>query len=250
MLRGMLACRRVPIALATTLSLTLWSSVAAAQEIDEGRWGVNVSFAPKWGDREAIRTKLQWGNEDFPFEGSEILVGFVRDNARGGDWGVSYVRKPIKDMTIATSSTEQNCFGPNNSICETFVLETSNSSQSVVVDGVEIHWFVPFVRANRFRLGVNIGGGAGFSSGRVAYFETFTSTLTQPGFPPLVQVDTFFDETDAGGDIIGRVVPLIKVEVQAAIEAAPGLVVKFAAGLNTPAAPSLRVGAAYMFGAR
>lgn len=250
MLRGVVRSHPVRV-VAVTLTLLVSPSVADAQGSETKRWGVNVSFTPTWTDREAIKTSLQWGVEDFPLEGNEILLGFVRGHARGGDWGVSYVRKPVKDTTATTSETEQNCFGPNNSICETFVTETSFSSSNVVVDGVEFHWFLPFVGVNRrFHLGLNVSGGVGFSSGKVTFVETFTYTLTQPGFPPQMQVDTFFDETDAGGDIIGKVVPLIKLEVQAAVEAAPGFIVKVAAGLNAPAAPAVRIGAAYMFGGR
>jgi len=226
-------------------------AVASAQSTSEKRWGVNLSFTPAWTENEKLKDRLFWGDEDFPLEGSELLIGFVKGTMRGGDWGVSYVRKPIKNTTVSVSQTQQFCSGPNNASCQTQVFSSTTESRDVLVDGVEVHFFIPVVTlANRVQLGVNAGGGAGFPTGTVARFGTSTNTFTQPGLPPQVTTQTFSSEGDAADEIISKVVPLLKVEFQAAVIVAPGLKIKFAAGLNAPSAPALRIGMTYLFGAR
>jgi hypothetical protein len=212
----------------------------------ESRWGVQVSFVPSWKGNDSISEGLQWAPEGLRHEGSEFLVGFIKGTARGGDWGVSYVRKAIKDSVTTESQTDNFCPSPTN--CVTQVEEFRQEIHDVVVDGVEAHFFLPFVRfADRVQLGVNIGGGVGFSSGTVRSTDTIKRTTTSP---PGTTTQVFEDEGDAAGDVIGKNVVLLKAEFQAAVMVAPGLKIRAAVGLNAPSVAAFRIGVSYQFGAR
>jgi hypothetical protein len=219
---------------------------AEAQGTDQSRWGVQVSFVPSWKGNDSLSESLQWAPEGVRHEGSEFLVGFVKGTTRGGDWGVSYVRKPIKDSVTTESQTDSFCPTPTN--CVTQVDEFTQEMHDVVVDGVEAHFFLPFARfADRVQLGVNIGGGVGFSSGTVTSTYTLKTTTTNP---PATTTQVFEDEQEAAGEVIGKYVALVKAEFQAAFVVAPGLKIRAAVGLNAPSVAAFRIGVSYLFGAR
>ena len=228
---------------------------ATAQASKEKKWGVGMSFTPAWTANQDLQTKLYWGPEpdEWPLhEGSELTVGIVRGSPRGGEWSVSYVRKPLENQTFSSTESSTSCSGPNNAFCNTFASTTTSQSNDVYVEGVEYTAFIPFVRfaAERVQIGVNVGGGAGFPKGTVTETNTFTSTFTQPGRPPQVFTDTFTDEVEAGDSITGPVVPLINAEVQAALLLGRGFKVNVAGGLNAPSAFAFRIGFSYLIGAR
>ena len=163
---------------------------------------------------------------------------------------MNYVRKPIKDYSATVSEGPiTECETPQS--CFTYSFTESTSTHNVLVEGVEVHFFIPFVRfANRVQMGVGVGGGVGFSSGTVSQSGTSSFTITQPGQPPQTFVDSFEFEGEAGDDVIGAIVPLAKVEFQTAILVARGLKINVAVGMNLPSAVSFRIGMAYRFGAR
>ena len=218
---------------------------AEAQETDS-RWGVQVSFVPSWKGNDSLSESLQWAPEGLRHEGSEFLVGFIKGTRRGGDWGVSYVRKAIKDSARSESQTDTFCPTPTNCVTQTEVF--TQEIHDVVVDGVEAHFFLPFARfSDRVQLGVNVGGGVGFSSGTVRSTDTVTRTNTSP---PGTTTQVFEDEQEAAGDVIGKNVVLIKAEFLAAFMVAPGFQIRAAVGLNAPSVAAFRIGVSYQFGAR
>ena len=75
---------------------------------NELRWGVGFSFTPQWTANESI-TKWWIGDVPNDVKGSEFSVGVVRGRPNGGEWGVSYVHKPIKDGGTFTEH-EEECF--------------------------------------------------------------------------------------------------------------------------------------------
>jgi len=243
------AIRRLSVIVGVVIVLLVAAPRAAAQAQSDSRWGVQVSFTPSWKGNDSLSSGLQWAPEGIRHEGSDVLVGVLRGSSRGGDWGVSYVRKTIKDSTI--TDTQTNTFCPNPTTCVVAVDEFTEDIRNVKVDGVEVHFFVPFVRfADRVQLGANVGGGVGFSSGSVTSTQRLTTTTTTTGQPPRVDTTVFTDVEDAAGDVIGETVVLVKAEVHAAILVAPGLKIRVAAGLNAPSVAAFRVGVSYLFGAR
>jgi hypothetical protein len=238
--------RRVALLAGVVIAIFGVAPRAEAQAADQSRWGVHVSFVPTWKGNDSLSESLQWAPEGLRHEGSEFLIGFVKGTTRGGDWGVSYVRKPIKDSTTTSTQTDSFCPTPTN--CVTQVDEFTQAIHDVVVDGVEAHFFLPFAKfADRVQLGVNLGGGVGFSSGTVTSTETVRRTNTNP---PATTTEVFTDEQEAAGDVIGETVALIKAEFQAAFVVAPGLKLRVAVGLNAPSVAAFRVGVSYLFGAR
>lgn len=225
-------------------------AVANAQLSSQKRWGVAASFTPTWTADRDFQERLLWGPEDYPnHEGSELSIGFVRGTTRGGELGVSYVRKPIEDRSATSTINETQCSGPNNAFCNILVLNQTIDSRDVLVDGVEVHFFIPvYTAANRVQLGANVGGGVGFSAGTIRQHGSFTSTDTQPGLPPAVFTDTFDEEGNAAGEIIQSIVPMIKAEFQAAILLGPSMKLKVSVGLNSPSVAAFRLGAVYFFG--
>jgi hypothetical protein len=219
---------------------------AEAQGTDQSRFGLQVSFVPSWKSHDSLAESLQWAPEGVRHEGSEFLIGFVKGTSRGGDWGVSYVRKPIKDTATTESQTDSFCPSPTN--CVTQVEEFTQETSDVMVNGVEVHFFLPFVKfADRVQLGVNLGGGVGFSSGTVTTTDTIRRTSTNP---PSTTTEVFTDEQEAAGDVIGKNVVLIKAEFQAAFVVAPGFKIRAAVGLNAPSVAAFRIGVSYLFGTR
>lgn len=232
----------------TMLVLTV-PAVANAQLSSQKRWGVAASFAPAWTADSGLQQRLLWGPEDYPnHEGSELSIGFVRGTTRGGELGVSFVRKPIKDRSETIAVNESEC---DQGFCFTSVGSQTIESRDVLVDGVEVHFFIPvYTAANRVQLGANVGGGLGFpnDTGIVRQAGTLTNTISGPGFPTETFTETFDEEEPARGEIIQSYVPMIKAEFQAAILMGPSMKLKVSVGLNTPSVAAFRVGAVYFFG--
>ena len=238
------------IAMLTFLSMPSLVEAQTPPPGEQKRWGVIGSFTPMWKANQALQQGLFWSDPDddtIPlFEGNEFTIGFARGSERGGDWGVSYVRKALKDFSHTTTyGPESFCPTPTN--CNTYSSTTTLSTHNVIVDGVEVHFFIPFARlANeRVQLGINVGGGMGFSKGTFTDMTTDTFTSTQP---PSTQVDHYNFEGDVAGEIVGEFLPLAKAEFQASFVVARGLKINANVGMNVPSAFSFRIGVLYLFG--
>jgi len=220
---------RLRIACICLLSLML-PVVAAAQGT---RWGIQASFTPTWTGNETFTKWLIDGVPDV--EGSEWTFGFVRGTMNGGDWGLSYVRKPFKDGSTFVEN-EDECgsgFG-----CTTF--NETNTTRGVYLRGVEVDFFIPVYSKNRFQIGINAGGGVGFVEGDV----DVVTIQQDPGQPPQT-----YTSTEKASDVFFAATPLVKAEALVAITLAPGLKVKVGGGLNSPGY-AFRIGAMYLFGAK
>jgi hypothetical protein len=71
---------------------------ASAQSDNErqARWGVGFSFTPTWEITDQLTNLFDLDEgESLSLTGTELTIGVVRGSTRGGDWGVSFVRKPI-----------------------------------------------------------------------------------------------------------------------------------------------------------
>src|SRR5262249_49535105 len=150
-----------------TFALCLgFSSLANAQD-DPSRWGVKVSFVKDWTMAPAITDLLAGDDEgsEISFDGDEFEIGFVRGSRLGGDWGVSFVKKPFKDGS-GERNTDVDCFNQAQTICRPRT--ESTLTQNTVLTGVEIHWFIRFVNIKqRVQIGLNVGGGIAETKGDV-----------------------------------------------------------------------------------
>jgi len=228
----------------------MFPSVVSAQTQNQNKishWGVRVSFVPAWEMTNSLKDKLFDTNEVGTMKGKEVSIGFVRGSTRGGDWGVSFNRKPF-DNASGWVSTDQDCFNQAQTICRPHIKTTA--FDGVYLNAFEIHWFKPFVTiANRAQVGLNVGGGIGSMKGNVVITtDRFEPTgFNQNGPTGFRQVHE--EETSLAKDEILPVFPLFKLEAAGAIIVAPALKLQVAGGFNFPAY-SFRVGVVYLIGAK
>jgi hypothetical protein len=221
---------------------------AQAQGTKDSHWGVAASSTPKWTIAEPMRKVLFEG--DGTIKGSEFTFGLVRGSTRGGDWGVSFVRKPFKDGSGETS-TDQQCFNPAQTQCA--MTTESTVTQGVYLNGVQVHWFIAFATIkSRVQVGLNVGAGVATVNGNVVktkdgFTPSFNQQTPQTGLVTLTPTHTV--ETLPAKDEWLSMFPLGKVEAEGAVIVTPALKIKAAGGLNFPSI-GMRVGVVYLIGAK
>ena len=216
--------------------LTSIAPVPAFAQLSESKhWGVSVSFTPKWEAMDRFRDVFL--EEEGTIEGTEFTIGFARGSMRGGDWGVSFVRKPFKDGSTF-SETSMDCVPEFGCFSSTRTLVF----RQVYLRGVEYHWSKPFVTfADRVQVGMNISAGAGFVEGNIEETHELTAPPPAPGFQ-----ETFVGPAK---DTLWPVYPLFKAEAEGSVAVAPGLKVKVSGGFNFPGITA-RVAAVYLIGSK
>ena len=241
-----------PLFLAVFLLVCSWPAPARAQGDDGKHFGVSVSYAPYWKSRGDLLFTM--GLEDVgTIEGTEFTVGMVRGRTFGGEWGVSFVRKPFNDTTtveVETDSDSGQC-GTGCSFSFTSTTTRTTTFHDVYVQGIEVHWAPSFVTiSNRVQIGMNIAGGIGVPKGTIDdTIENVTTNTNTFNGQTTTNTNTFSDtDTLPANEVMYGKVPLFKVEAQAAVILAPGLKFKVSGGLNNPGI-GIRIGAVYLFGA-
>lgn len=224
------------------LTITSSAGLAQAQEDRKSHWGASVSFTPQWKAHEKLQ-ELLWAEGDGTLEGSEFTVGLVRGSTRGGDWGVSFVRKPVKNGTTITRFTEE-------SDAQFLVRQTHRIVfQDTYLQGVEFHAFIPFATIkNRVQIGLNLAGGIATTKGTVEETFDMFSQFRLPNGEVFTNTDTS-SNTFPASEVVYEYQPLGKVEAQAAFILAPSVKLKVGGGFNMPSAASFRVGLVFLFGA-
>ncbi|MBI1874934.1 MAG: hypothetical protein HYS05_13750 [Acidobacteria bacterium] len=212
---------------------------AGASAQDQGsHWGVSGTVVPLWKVPTALGQVMKADQIDFT--GSELRVGVARGRDLGGDWGVSFVRKTVKDGSRVVQHKEN---APGNNFYLT---------QGVALTGVEAYKFVPFTTIRqRVQIGMNFGGGVATFRGSVESHEqkqSFTfDPATQRGtvtYREVVEMHDISKEVDI------KVLPLARVEAAVAVLVAPGLKVRGTGGFNFPGYQVASVSLVYLFGAR
>lgn len=231
--------RTIMALMVITLGLTSVPHEAGAQD-RRSHWGVTTGFTPNW--TVPSNFKILWDADAVDYEGSEFRVGFVRGSELGGDWGVSFVRKPVKDGSVIdkTSSFEGTRQG------------AIHVAEDVLLTGVEVHKFSPFVTIrNRVQVGLDYGGGVVVFDGTMETTAFMVDFIQQPdGSVVPVQGASTVSETDAAD--LFRAIPFSfgRLELAVAVIAAPGLKVKVKGGLNFPGTQTFSLSVNYLFSAR
>ena len=215
-----------------------------AAQTNSSHWGVSVNFAPKWETPE--QAGYLFDTEPQDFSGSEFRVGLVRGRDLGGEWGISYIRKNIKDGSTL-GEVEEQCFDPG--ACALFgELYFYNG---VTVDGVILHKFMPFATiARRVQIGLTVGGGIGRWKGTaegVEYNAEFS--LVDNSTIVVTQTETRFP-VDPEELFVVKPMPLGEVQLSVAAILAPGLKLRASGGVNFPGYQTFSIAASYLFGAR
>jgi hypothetical protein len=210
-------------------------------------WGVVMSFTPErsWNVNSKFGEFLFDDAETAEIEGSDFSIGIARGRDGGGDWGVSFVRRSVKDGSLF-ESTGLNCDQNNNCTTE---LSSRHFTRGVKYTGVEFHKFTPFVTIQqRVQIGLNYGGGVGSFSGdlerhffRQEFFfsggQPRTRTVEDVTMEPMKDFPSFSP------------FPLGKVEAAVAVVVVPGLKVRASGGFNFPGHDVFRLTGVYFFGA-
>jgi len=219
---------------------------AAFAQAEPKHWGVSASFVPEWTIHDKIRPLFFDEDTEGSIDGSEFSIGFVRGQVRGGDFGVSLIRKPWNDGSGSTETSTQ-CFNQAQTICRQEI--EKNETQGVFLQGVEAHWFLGFVKIQRrAQIGLNVAVGiAAFNGDVVKTTDGFRQTGFSQGQPILTPFHEV--EVNPAKDELLPFFPIFKLEAEGDIVVAPGLKVKIAGGMNFPSV-SMRVGAMYLFGAK
>jgi hypothetical protein len=207
------------------------SKPSETKEKEKSHWGVTFSSAPSWTISNSVKKVIFDSGSTGTISGSEFTFGFVRGSTHGGDFGVSFVRKPWKDGSGETKAPQQNCITPNNCASTT----ESSLTQGVFLNGFEVHYAPSFVTIkNRVQIGLNVAGGLGFMHGQVVKTTTGTTFQFNPGKPPaLVPVNTV--ETLQAKDELLKYFPFVKLEAAGSVILTPALKIRVTGGLNFPA---------------
>jgi hypothetical protein len=242
--------------------ILLCASVAEAQT-DRTRWGAGGSVVPAWviptGEgplAKLAEVVMESGEEGIDVDGLDFRVGIVRGRTFSGEWGVSFVRRSMKDGSTQGALTEDcqdsNPFGQPMVLC--FVGGTRYTYQDVRMNGIEANKFIPFVTVKqRVQFGIDLGGGVGWMSG-TAIQETphndFVPVRNAQGqVIGQTLVTTITTETvDASQLMVFDPTLLGRVEFAVAAILAPQLKVRFSLGMNFPGSHVASVGASYFFG--
>ena len=215
---------------------------------NESHWGVNASFTPQWSLMEPLR-KIMF-DEEGTLAGREFTIGIVRGSSRGGDWGVSFVRKPFNDGS-GSIEVDFECLPPPAPANQCATTRTTSLTRGVYLNGVQVHRFIRFANIkDRVQVGINVGGGIASVKGQVV--ET-TDGFEVRGFNPqtgrvtLSPVHT--EDTQTAKDELLPLFPLAKLEAEGAVILTPALKLQIAGGLNFPSR-SFRTGVVYLIGAR
>ena len=216
-------------------------------------WSIPTGSGPLGKLAEAV---MESGDLGIDVDGLDFRVGVVRGRMLSGEWGVSYVRRSMKDGSTQGGFTE-DCqespgFGQTTVLC--FVGGEQFIYHDVRLNGLEVNKFSPVVTIKRrLQIGVDVAGGFGALTG--------TAEQQQPR-------NDFVPIRNAQGQIIGQTIVttiestivdaktlmvfdptlLGRVEFAVAGLLGPRLKVRFSAGMNFPGSHVAGIGASYFFG--
>jgi hypothetical protein len=216
-----------------------------APPVDVDRWGVQVSFTPKFeinGGGGAIdklaEVMFESGDVGLDVSGGDLRIGLVRGRRLGGEWGVSYVHRSFeKDSTQGGVETSCNEFN-DVTFCNSFGTEYLYT-QGISLDAIEVNKLINFVTIkNVVQIGLDIAGGVGWMKGTAIQRDT-DSNGGFTGNPPPGSVITFpitVTETEVPASELLSIDPawIGRVEASVGIIVAPQIKVRVSGGLNIP----------------
>ena len=267
----------------TCLVLLFVSTSAHAQGTESSSWGVVGSFVPNWKIPQKLEpiatlhfTEDDADIRDLDLSGKEFRIGIVRGRTQSGDWGVSFVRKTFVDRQIE-GYRSPGCQGGGSGVvilqCEE--TWTNLDRRGVLLNGVEVHKFIPFATISRLvQIGLNIAGGMASAQGQIdstSFRSSYRCTFPPGVFPdfgsqgdpdaaPICSGATISNQstvqTGATSDDVSRMLksesskwlPLGKVEIAAGVIVGPRVKVRVAGGLNYPGTNAVSVTGIFFLG--
>jgi hypothetical protein len=237
---------RRPLSAALAAAIVLAGTTAYAQSSDS-HWGLAASFTPTWRVPSAADDLI---DRTIDVSGTAFEVGLIRGRDLGGDWGLSFVQKRVADDSSVTVPGSV-CYSVG--VINACSPETVYAPRGMVVQGAELHKYIPFVTIKRrVQLGMNLAAGAGRISGRADKTEwALVSTFDPASRQYVSSFDPRVSSVPAEEVLDGyRVVPLAQVELAAALVLFPGFKVRASGGIDLPGTRTVGITATYLFGAR
>jgi hypothetical protein len=222
---------------------------------DASHWGVvgAISPAQSWNAIQELTEYLFEHEGSANIKSTDFTIGIARGRERGGDWGVSFVRRTLKDGSrfeadtdVCTSSL--NASGGFDEVCST---EPSSLllTRGVTYSGIELHKFVPFVTIKRrVQVGMNFAGGIGAFDGDLEDHE-YGQNFVFTGNSSTVQNTETVTTRPARDFVTVSPFPLGKIEAAVAVVAARGLKIRGSGGFSFPGYQKLTITGVYLFGA-
>jgi hypothetical protein len=218
---------------------------ACAQD-RESHWGISASYVPHWSFPEPLAKA--WDLET-DMAGSELRVGLVWGSDRGGDVGVSFVKKYVSDDSFV-NLRETACVQLPAGLpqCARGVYHIT---QDAGFTGVEGHIFMPFATiGQRVQIGGTFAGGVARIDGAV---DRFLEHLVVSGNSATRVTDSLgegtFKETLQDIPQDWPVMPIGRVELSVGVLMSPGVKLRGSAGVNFPGFHFIGIYAHYLFGA-
>jgi hypothetical protein len=181
----------------------------------QDQWGVSVALTPSWESGPGV--KFLFDADRIDLEGSEVRVGVIRGLDLAGDWGFSFVNTVI----AADSTLDVDVLPCTRGSCGTF-LRTVDRTR---LTGFEFHQFQPFKTwRERVQLGMIGAVGLGWMRGQV-YKRTISDASDVESFS--ASAGELFPPSTS-------VVPLLRMEIAAAVIVVPGLKVRASGGFSMP----------------
>jgi hypothetical protein len=212
-------------------------------------WGVTASVTPRWSAAGAVKNYVD--ADQYDISGGEFTVGFVRGRSMGGEWGVSFVRKSVREGSTSRFGTYEVCFQQ-----ECVEESTTFVAKNVSLMGVEAHNYFNLVTIRRrVQIGVNVAAGVVGVLGQAEKTRRYAAVVPDPGMGGSHLQQASEVTTVDGGQIFSGGNP-VTYTVSAKLEAAlgfiltPTLKVRVTGGVNFPGYHIASVHVIYLFGRR
>jgi hypothetical protein len=239
--------RRTARLLTLVFALFAADNQAVHAQSRESHWGVSGSLVPHWVFPDPLANA--WDLET-NIVGSEFRIGIVHGSDRGGDVGVSFVKKHVADESFV-NLRETACVQVPGSGPEC-ARGTYHITHDAGFTGVEAHVFLPFgTIAQRVQIGGTFAGGVARIDGTV---DRFVEHLVINGTNVTRVTDALgpgtFKETMQDIPQEWSVTPIGRAELSVAVLVRPGLKIRASGGINFPGFHVIGFYAHYLFGAR
>ena len=229
------------VVLSAVLSFAV--AVPAAAQSDRSHWGVSASFMPVWEIPSSAGPLFE--AEPVDMSGSEFRIGIVRGRDLAGDWGISFVRKRVKDGSTIGGDFEQSC---GSTGC--LPIGAIYTYEDVTMTGVAFHKFIPFATIkSRLQVGMTFGAGIARFEGNTQG-EIYSADVVGSGNNVQVLARQELVTVPASDLFKIDVVPLADLQLTVAALLAPGLKVRASGGASLPGYHFISLSATYLFGSR